>query len=84
MACIDAKCICEQTLADKLNIDHILFSTSQTVVQQGQHYYERGRVEVERVDVDSAPINVSESLGVAHQVDLRVHNCQLFVSCTCP
>jgi hypothetical protein len=30
----------------------------QTVVQQGRRYYERGQVEVERVDTDSALINV--------------------------
>jgi non-specific serine/threonine protein kinase len=70
--------------ADILDIDHILLSTSQTVVQQGRRYYERGQVEVERVDTDSALINVFESPGVAHQVVLRLHNRQIFVSCTCP
>jgi non-specific serine/threonine protein kinase len=70
--------------ADILDLDHILLSTSQTVVQQGRRYYERGQVEVERVDTDSALINVFESPGVAHQVVLRLHNRQIFVSCTCP
>lgn len=70
--------------ADTLNIDYALLSTSQTVVQQGQRYYERGQVEIERVDTGSALINVFESPGVAHQVVVRLHNRQLFVSCTCP
>lgn len=70
--------------ADILNIDYALLSTSQTVVQQGQRYYERGQVEIERVDTGSALINVFESPGVAHQVVVRLHNRQLFVSCTCP
>lgn len=69
--------------ADILNIDYALLSTSQTVVQQGQRYYERGQVEIERVDTGSALINVFESPGVAHQVVVRLHNRQLFVSCTC-
>lgn len=70
--------------ADILNIDYALLSTSQTVVQQGQRYYERGQVEIKRVDTGSALINVFESPGVAHQVVVRLHNRQLFVSCTCP
>ncbi len=70
--------------ADILNIDYALLSTSQTVVQQGQRYYERGQVEIARVDTGSALINVFESPEVAHQVVVRLHNRQLFVSCTCP
>ncbi|MGQ9550504.1 MAG: SNF2-related protein [Roseiflexus sp.] len=69
--------------ANTLNVDHLLLSASQTDVTQGQRYYERGQVEIARVDMQSAQINVFESPKVTHQVIVRLDDHHVFVSCTC-
>jgi len=70
--------------ADILNVDYMFMSASRAVVQQGQRYIERGQVQIEHVEAQTAQISVFESPGVAHAVIIRLHNNQIYASCTCP
>ncbi len=70
--------------ADILNSDRLFQSASQSVVRQGEQYVKRGQVIIDYVDAQNAQISVFESPGVAHQVTVRMHNHQIFASCTCP
>ncbi len=70
--------------ADLLDTERIFLSVSRSVVQQGERYVERGQVTIDRVDAHNAQISVFESAAVAHHVIIRLHNNQIYASCTCP